>query len=398
MRMKRQDGRGTSGREGRRFTWRRALWAVVHPVRQERTVPTLPGWLLMGLALGVGTAAYNSASNILFITLALLLASLVGSGVLAWVNLRRVDWQLDLAGPWRAGQPAAIGVELRNDKRTLPTYALWLEVGAVRERAGPPPAAGGRKLRERLAEWNRRDAHGRLRQDGRLDGGATARMEWSFQPDRRGRWAVSIDHVGSAFPFSFLEKARRGECRGEIVVWPAPVDYQTVGAGARPQPQGGESARRTGAGGDLLAVRAYRPGDSHRLIHWKASARARELLVRQFAQETRESLRLWVNVEAALWPRAEQFELMVSFAATLAEDLFGAGRLTSAGGGEAAPVRLRRAADLAAFLTELAVATPATQRAGGAASWARARDVVTFRPAGTRGVEAQVNGTTTATA
>ncbi|QYM77495.1 DUF58 domain-containing protein [Horticoccus luteus] len=399
MRLKLEGGRKAGRREAReRFTWRRALWAVVYPVRQERTVPTLPGWLLMGLAMGVGTAAYNSASNILFITLALLLASLVGSGVLAWINLRRVDWQLDLPGPWRAGQRAVVAVELRNDKRTWPTYALWVDVGAVRERAVVTPASNGRTLRARLAEWNRRDARGRLRQEGRLDGGEMARLEWSFLPDRRGRWVVSLDHVGSAFPFGFLEKARRGECRGERVVWPAPVDYQPVAAGARPQPQGGESEQRAGAGGDLLAVRSYAPGDSHRLIHWKASARAGELLVRQFAQETRDALQLWVNPDAGLWPREEQFEVMVSLAATLAEDLFHAGRLTRVAVGAGAPVALRQAGDLAAFLSELAVVTRAAQPSGTALQWARAREVVTFAPAGARGVEAHINGITTATA
>ena len=33
----------------------------------------MPGTVLIGLSLGIGTAAYNSSSNILFITLSLLL-------------------------------------------------------------------------------------------------------------------------------------------------------------------------------------------------------------------------------------------------------------------------------------------------------------------------------------
>ena len=77
-------------RERRRFSWRAVVWALVYPERGHRTIPTLPGMMLIGLALGIGTAAYNSASNILFITLSLLLSGLVLSGVWSWINFREI--------------------------------------------------------------------------------------------------------------------------------------------------------------------------------------------------------------------------------------------------------------------------------------------------------------------
>ena len=55
----------------RRLFWRRVLWGLVWPRRFERIQPTISGVVLIGLSLGIGTAAYNSASNILFIALAL---------------------------------------------------------------------------------------------------------------------------------------------------------------------------------------------------------------------------------------------------------------------------------------------------------------------------------------
>jgi hypothetical protein len=80
--------------------------------------------------LGIGTAAYNSSSNILFITLSLLLTCLILSGVLSWYNLRGVRWRLQLAPPLRAGHDAVVALELRNRKRFLPTYGLWFEFAA----------------------------------------------------------------------------------------------------------------------------------------------------------------------------------------------------------------------------------------------------------------------------
>ena len=72
----------------RRFTWNAVLWALVFPQRGQRILPTLSGTLLIALSLGIGMAAYNSANNILFITLSLLLACLILSGVLSWLNFR----------------------------------------------------------------------------------------------------------------------------------------------------------------------------------------------------------------------------------------------------------------------------------------------------------------------
>src|SRR4051812_33921469 len=56
----------------RPFTWQGLLWRLVFPKRRHRIALTIPGLFLMALALGIGTAAYNTASNILFITLSLL--------------------------------------------------------------------------------------------------------------------------------------------------------------------------------------------------------------------------------------------------------------------------------------------------------------------------------------
>src|SRR3954470_5176218 len=118
-------GGGRSTR--RRFTWSGLLWSMVYPQRGHRILPTIPGLVLIGLSLGIGTAAYNSSSNILFITLSLLLACLILSGVLSWLNLRGVTWRLRVAPPLRAGHDAVVTLELRNAKTFLPTYGLWFE-------------------------------------------------------------------------------------------------------------------------------------------------------------------------------------------------------------------------------------------------------------------------------
>ncbi|OYU97938.1 MAG: DUF58 domain-containing protein, partial [Verrucomicrobiales bacterium VVV1] len=161
----------------------------------------------------------------------------------------------------------------------------------------------------------------------RLDPRSETRLDWSFAPARRGRMRVELAGVGSLFPLGLLKKYVGTELRADVVVWPAAIEYRRLAiAGAR-RAGGVEQRARAGGGGDLLALRRYADGDSHRLIHWKASARTQQLLVRQFTAESSQGYAVWVRTDAGLWPRAEQFEVLVSFAATLVEDLFRGGQL-----------------------------------------------------------------------
>ena len=392
-----------SGPSGRRrkepFTWNRLLWSLVYPQRGHRILPTVPGTVLIALAFGIGTAAYNSSSNILFITLSLLLACLILSGVLSWLNLRGVRWRLRPAPPLRAGHDTIVTLELHNTKRFLPTYGLWFELAAKpaeapgRAKAESTLNAKGAEIRAALAQAEAAIKTGRPALEGRLDPGADGKAEWVFQPEKRGRLRVELTSVGSLFPFGFLRKDIGTDLGYEAIVWPAPIEYRRHATGASRRVTGGERVARAGVGGDLLAVRRYATGDSHRLIHWKASARTRTLLVRQFAAETAEGYSLWLRTDAGVWTRPEQFEVLVGFAATLAEDLFRAGRLFGTAIDAEPPVAVRRVHDLEAFLDRLATIAPAEEAAGRAEEMTMAkRSVMTFGPEGARGVAAYVDG------
>ena len=380
-----------------KFTWSAFLWSLVYPRRGHRILPTMPGLVLIALSMGIGTAAYNSSSNILFITLSLLLACLILSGVLSWLNIRGLRWRLQVAPPLRVGHDTVVVLELRNHKRFLPTYGLWFEFGAravdpvAVQRAESTVTARDIDVRAVFAKADAAETHSRVPLAGRLDPRGEGRVEWVLKPERRGRLCVELASVGSLFPFGFLRKEMGTAVTAETTVWPAPIEYRRHPVMAARRAAGGERVPRAGNGGDLLALRRYTSGDSHRLIHWKASARTQTLLVRQFAAESAEGYALWLRTEAAVWPRPEQFELLISFVATLAEDLFRNGRLLSVAIDAEPAMPVRRVHDLELWLDKLAVARPAEAPSGGEQGIAR-QNVMTFAPEGVRGVAAFVDG------
>lgn len=362
-----------NGRPGkvRSHRWRAFMWSLVYPYRGNRLMLTLPGGIVIAVAMGIAAAAYNTANNILFIALSLLLACLVFSGLLSWVNFRGLAWRLRVPPPLRAGRDHAVTVELHNGKKFLPSYGLWFEV-----------AATGMKRTARIP----------LR--GRLDGQDSTTLEWTLRPAARGRLSVEVMSAASLFPFGFLKKLVGSQLKRDVLVWPAPVEYQRSPVASWHQPGGIERSMRAGQGGDLLALRSYARGDSNRLVHWKASARLRRLMVRQYAAETQTGFSLWLRTSADDWSRPEQFELMCSLAATMAEDLFRAGRLTSVAIDGEAPTPVRRMHDLERFMDRLALVKPVVQtyESTDATVSVRRANVLTFAPDGARGVIAYVDG------
>lgn len=388
------------------LVWSRLLWSLVAPRRQVRTLPTIAGVLLVGLAIGIGTAAYNAANNILFITLSLLLACLILSGVLSWLNFRGVSWRLRVPPSLRVGHDATVEVDLANAKRTLPTHALWFGLRARRVETGAPARAEstitgrGIDVRAALAQAEAAEARTRIFLHGRLAADGERSLAWTFRPARRGRLKIEVGHVGSLFPFGFLQKQLSADIAEEVTVWPEPVAYRRLAAAAHRRQLGGERVARAGGGADLLALRRYEAGDSHRHIHWKASARAGRLLVRQFAAENAEQFSLRLRTGAADWADGDVFERAIRLAATLAEDLFRTDRLRSVALDDEPSQPVRRIGDLETWLDRLAVIELRPEPVSRAHEAVRRGepDTITFAPDGPRHVIARIHGETFAVA
>ena len=341
----------------------------IMPKKMQRTKLTLTGWMLIIVAMGIGSAAYNTTSNILFMTLSLLLSSLVLSGILAQVNFRKLSWSLKAPEHLQVGEVGIAEVVFKNDKRIFPTMSLALRVSSTANDAG-------QTLYLRHA----------------ISAEKTASVEWTFVPEKRGSFRVYLSGVESKFPFGFLLKGV-GELVEEVVwVWPKRIAYTFSPIVSGRRHQTGRSRRQAGAGSDLLNVRNYERGDPPRLIHWKATARMNKLMVRQLAQEGESGFHLRLDLHAAAWKEA-QLETLCSVACALSEDLFHAGRLetVSVEGGGLIVVRGMR--ELHEFFDLLArLELPLSRSDHTPDVEVARRNVITFSPCGESGVSIHVNG------
>ncbi|MCH2155962.1 MAG: hypothetical protein MK080_08160, partial [Opitutales bacterium] len=89
---------------------------------------TFSGWALLVIALAMGGAAYNTSSNILFMSLSLILSSLVMSGFLSFFNFKKISWMLDVPRHLRVAEPSTVSVRVKNEKKWLPTFSFWFRV------------------------------------------------------------------------------------------------------------------------------------------------------------------------------------------------------------------------------------------------------------------------------
>ncbi|HSB80602.1 MAG TPA: DUF58 domain-containing protein [Candidatus Methylomirabilis sp.] len=258
-----------------------------------RTIrPTREGWWFIGATIAIGLAATNTGNNLLYLILAMMLSFMVVSGILSEQTMRHLSLQRELPRRVFAGVPAVFGLRLVNRKRRLPSYALHLS------EADP---AGGRSAHHFLL---------RLAPQGR--------EAWQYRLGfpRRGRHGFPGVQVLTRFPFGLFAKISRPILCDPLLVYPGVRALAPDELPAALGPGWHERERR-GQGAGLYNLRQYRPGDDPRMLHWKTSAKAGELMLKESEEEDRPHVRLVVADPAPQTPPLV-VEANLSYAASLA--------------------------------------------------------------------------------
>jgi uncharacterized protein (DUF58 family) len=232
------------------------------------------GAIFILILVVVGFAAWNTGNNLLFMIFSLLCSSLFVGGVAARASLRDLIVSARFPDHIFAGEAAPVIVTLRNAKRALPSFSILVE-------ARGPNQTGGKSNRRRRPRFLKRPLAYFTYIPRRA--AAEQRVEQLFAS--RGHVLINGFELSTRFPFGFFRFRRRLRARDvDIVVYPKP---EPVGDELHllPAYAGRMASVRRGAGQDLFSLRDYQPQDDLRHIDWKATARSRNLTVREFTAE-----------------------------------------------------------------------------------------------------------------
>ncbi len=262
---------------------------------------TREGMIYFGVTVLLGLSAVNTGNNLLFIILAAMLASIIISGVASRIALTGLTVMVEFPERIFAGQPALAMLTLTNHKRWLPSFSVNVSPN---------------KQSPRVIHFDR--AYFPF-----LGPSASEKRKLEIRFDRRGRYEQSALRISTRFPFGFILKSMDVPQEKEIIVFP------TIGSLENefeilPLISGEFESYSKGRGMDLYALRDYAVTDSARMIHWKASAHAGNLKVKEYSREDERRLVLVFDyMTDEIRPQDDAcFERAVSLCAGLAEHFF----------------------------------------------------------------------------
>jgi len=239
----------------------------------------------------LAVAAINTGNNALYIAVALMLGSLLLSGLASKGGLKGLD----------------------------------VEIAGIDEAWAKRPAEGTIRVRNRSRLWNVRDVV--LVSDAFAEpvlipflprGERTQFVAFLFP--RRGLAHVTTIDSYTRYPFGFVLKKRRLRVESEVVVFPALLAED--GNHDRLHPVAGEQASsgRLGHGTEIHSFREYVRGDSLRQVHWKKSASLGRWIMKQSEAEAAHAVHVVVDPFKPREMSEDAFEEMISAAATFIHD------------------------------------------------------------------------------
>lgn len=271
--------------------------------------------LLIALAALIVAAWFGQVPIVI---LAGLIAATVGlSKLWSYLSLKRVTYERHL-GEHRLfpGEATELRVRITNRK---PMPLVWLET----EDRLPPGLAldteaipqGSLNIKASLLWYQR--------------------ISWSYhlKAVKRGYYLLGPAQLSSGDIFGLYPRSLAEPKREEIIVYPRV--YPLAGLGLPVARLWGDMRARTlfQDATRFMGLRDYRPEDSLRHVHWKASARRGELQVKTFESTATLEALLLVDIESLSKIGEEEFELALSDVASVASHLFhldyGIGLLTN---------------------------------------------------------------------
>ena len=267
--------------------WSRIQNALDTGARQQ---VTRQGLIFFLTCILVALAAFASANNLLFLILAVLLATMLVSDFVSRLSLAGLELDFQLPAHICAGRKQMGRIVVRNTKSWMPSFSIHVTASADSGLSQPlyfPVVASGAQVEEPV--------------------------ELFFA--RRGSYRQNSFRISTRFPFGFAERRINVLLAREVLVYPS-IDPQPGFEDLLVSLQGEIASFFRGQGHDFYRIRPYEISESARHVDWKATAHTGDLQVREFARDQEQTVAFFLDLnvppEQAAW-----FESMIDCCAFL---------------------------------------------------------------------------------
>lgn len=231
----------------------------------------------------IGFSAVNTGNNLLYLVFSIMLAVLLSSGIISEASLRGIDVSLRFPEHIFASQETLLDLTLINRKAITPSFSVT--VGVLSDLEEEVKGEGiGQRVRQLLTGPDMAKGLRRLGHFSILPGGSRMTQKIAYTFPRRGSYLITGFTVSTKFPFGFLRKTHEREALGEILIYPKMQPFSRFSA-ALPILSGVIESIERGMSSDLYMIRPYQFRDNLRHIAWKATAKSRQLMVKEFTRE-----------------------------------------------------------------------------------------------------------------
>ena len=290
-------------------------------MKRARVGLTRRGVTFLCAALLTAILAYGGGLRELLYVAILLAALPLGAVLHVWTARPRLSVSRSFSPHiLEAGAGATVTMHVRNLALRRSARSRWRDT--LPWRPGVTPDADLPPLQPRGARYSSR--------------GNTATLRYELRPPRRGVFAVGPLGVDVIDAFGMATSSLTTGEPQSIVVTPQAVPLPATGLTA--SAGDGEARlvqRRSSGDEDDTITREYRSGDAMRRVHWRATARHGDLMVRQEEQRSRPEARIIVDTRRTGYRDAsdededavesEAFEWVVRMLASVALHLRRAG-------------------------------------------------------------------------
>ncbi len=212
------------------------------------------GYIFMVVSILLGVGAVNTGNNLLYIVVSGMLSFMLVSGMIARYNLRGVKVSIVPPEDIYAGREAKFKIIVRNEKR-FPSLLIRVRIEGAKEDA----------LILTLKERKE--------------------IDYPFKFTKRGRVDFINLYLISDFPVGMFERIKIVTVRCDFIVFPEPKKwfYMSGMAEGKEHSELAEYMSKRGRD-DIRALKEYE-GEPVRFIHWKATAKRGELVVKEMEEK-----------------------------------------------------------------------------------------------------------------